>query len=272
MKIILVATDFSASAHNASLYALSLAKEIDARIILFNAYKVPQPAPSVNVGISSYDIMMQTDRKLLDEADILDQSGKIIEIVCDEGIAEEAIVNIAHEKKVDLIVCGMNGENKNLKRIFGTTASALAKISKVPVIIIPENAEFKKTDVLVFATENIEKEILARLKELARSLHSKMYRIKIVRNETVFQENGEHVILKGQPGSSNMPERSTTLEYFVDDDITSSLNEFINLKHADMVAMIPHKHGWLERIFMKSETKEMIFHTHIPLLILPENT
>jgi len=34
--------------------------------------------------------------------------------------------------------------------------------------------------------------------------------------------------------------------------------------------MMPHRHEWLKRIFRKSKTKDMIFHTRVPLLILPE--
>ena len=39
---------------------------------------------------------------------------------------------------------------------------------------------------------------------------------------------------------------------------------------ADMLVMVPHKHEWLERLFKKSETKDMIFHARIPILIIPE--
>ena len=36
--------------------------------------------------------------------------------------------------------------------------------------------------------------------------------------------------------------------------------------------MVPHKHSLLERWFVKSTTRSMIFKTRIPLLILPEVT
>jgi len=61
----------------------------------------------------------------------------------------------------------------------------------------------------------------------------------------------------------------TTFQYPVDTDIRSALNGFIEKHNADMLVMMPHKHEWLERLFRKSETKDMIFHTHIPLLVLP---
>ena len=61
-----------------------------------------------------------------------------------------------------------------------------------------------------------------------------------------------------------------TFEYPLDIDITHALNSFIEKHDADMLVMMPHRHEWLERIFRKSETKDMIFHTHVPVLILPE--
>ena len=37
-----------------------------------------------------------------------------------------------------------------------------------------------------------------------------------------------------------------------------------------MLAIIPHRYKLFERIFHKSISKSLAFHTHIPLLALPE--
>ncbi|MEO6290245.1 MAG: hypothetical protein ABIO76_10005, partial [Ginsengibacter sp.] len=60
-------------------------------------------------------------------------------------------------------------------------------------------------------------------------------------------------------------------EYAIDSDINHALHESITNHNANMLAMVPHKHEWIEKLFKKSETKEMIFHTEVPLLILPES-
>lgn len=43
MKTILIATDFSEASRNASFYGVELPKEINARIILFEAFTIPKP-------------------------------------------------------------------------------------------------------------------------------------------------------------------------------------------------------------------------------------
>lgn len=270
MKTILIATDFSQASRNASLYGVQFARAINANVILFNAYRVPAPAAALSVSISRYDIMMQTDKLLLNEADFLDPKRELIEVICDEGLAEDAILNIANEKMVDFIITGMKGSGKNFKKIFGSTATALAKNTNIPVIIVPEDAGFKNPDVIVFANDsNIDsdKEIPEKLMAINRLFKSKLYVVKVIKNK-----NEEWFKISDTPQEPGKVAHATdtSFEYLVDTDIRHALNEFIQKHHAGMLVMMPHKHEWLERLFIKSETKDMIFHTQIPILVLPE--
>jgi len=265
MKTILIATDFSPASRNASVYGVEFAKAIKAKIILFNAFTVPNPPPSINVSVSRYDIMMQTDRLLLDEANLLDPGRKLIEILCDDGSPTDAIINIANEKKVDFIIVGMKGAGKSLKKIFGSTATALAKNTSIPLIIVPEKAKFKKLDIMVFANDAavLDKGIPKFITEITQVFKSKLYVVRIIKDKKVFKINTPHLLQQA--------DAVTTFEYSVDADISYALNTFIEMNKADMLVMIPHKHLWLKRLFTKSETKDMIFHTHVPLLVLSKN-
>lgn len=271
MKTILIATDFSKASGNASLYGLQLAKAIDANVILFNAYKIPHPPPALNVSISRYDIMKQTEQRLEDEANkIVYIKMPPMKIICDEGPAENAIINLANEKKADFIVVGMKGSGKNFKKIFGSTASSLAKSTNIPVIIVPEDARYTKPAIMVFASDkNIEsvKDIPQHLVAVTQLFKSKLYVVKVIKNknEEWFEVSDTPQELKKVVQISD-----TSFEYPVDTDISHALNEFIKKHNANMLIMTPHKHEWLERLFRKSETKDMIFHTHVPLLVLPE--
>jgi nucleotide-binding universal stress UspA family protein len=263
MKTILIATDFSNASHNASVYGVAFAKAINAKVILFNAFMVPNPAPALNVSISRYDIMMQTDKLLLDDADILDPNRTTIEILCDEGLPADAIVNIANEKKVDFIITGMKGRGESLKKIFGSTSTALAKKTEIPLIVVPEKAKFKKLEIVVFANDSlaIDKGIPKYITEITRLFESKLYVVRVIKNKKIFKVNTPRLL--------QQTEGVTTFEYSTEADISYALNTFIEMNKADMLVMIPHKHIWLKRLFIKSETKDMIFHTHVPLLILP---
>jgi len=145
MKTILIATDFSPASRNASLYGIELAKGLKANIILFNAFDSSvSTSPILNKTKSQYEALMESDKRLLEEAEFLDPEHTIMDVICDEGVAYDSIVDVANEKKVDCIVVGRKGNGSAIKDLFGSTATALTKNSNITVIVVPEKAKFEK--------------------------------------------------------------------------------------------------------------------------------
>jgi nucleotide-binding universal stress UspA family protein len=99
MKTVLIATDFSKTSRNASLYGVEFANALNGRIILLHAYTVPSPIPGINISISRFDLMAQARKRLSDEAARFDNKKNMIETICDEGSAKDVILQIANEKK-----------------------------------------------------------------------------------------------------------------------------------------------------------------------------
>ena len=48
------------------------------------------------------------------------------------------------------------------------------------------------------------------------------------------------------------------------------INDFAHKHDADLIAIIPHRHNLIERLFHRSNSKKIAFHTDLPLLALPE--
>ena len=48
------------------------------------------------------------------------------------------------------------------------------------------------------------------------------------------------------------------------------LDDFAIGNNIDLMAVIPHKHSFLERLIIESTTNKLIFHTHVPLLVMPQ--
>ncbi|MEP7229219.1 MAG: universal stress protein [Ginsengibacter sp.] len=269
MRTILIATDFSDASRNASYYGLALAKEIGANVCLFNSYKLPTPAAGLGVTVSGYDAKMQTDAKLLEEAVKLDLGNKNIQIISDEGNAGEAIIKLANEKKFDFIITGMKGVGKSLKKIFGSTATSLAKHTNLPLIIVPEDAIYTTPEKVVFASDTpvTDYAVPAQLTSILTLFRSKLYVVKVVKDG-----NEERVAIPGSVQKEKVSAAGNEVSFQVKEgtDIRHALSDFIREQYADMLVMMPHKHDWTERLFKKSETANMIFHTKIPLLILPD--
>lgn len=271
MKTILIATDFSSASRNASLYGVALAQLLGAKIILCNAYEIPKQLPSINFGISPLGVMQEIQQKLSDEIKIISQGHDLrIESICDPGPADEIVNRIAQEKHADFIIIGMTGKGKNIKKVFGSNATSLSKNTQVPLLVVPEGATFSKPEKILYASDipldtNIEQ--IDQIKFITDLFGSKLYVVRMVKNtgEEIFERLNPSPMLRKE-----LHILETTFEYPVGTDITNALSQFIEVHDVDILAMMPHKHTWVERLFKKSETKHMIFHTHIPLFVLPE--
>ena len=264
MQTILVATDFSPVSRNASFFAYEFAEALNAKIILFNAYKVPRIPPAFGLSVSSYDTMIKADNRLSDEAELLDPNGKIIDSLCDEGEAGAAILDIANEKNVDCIIIGMKGKNS---KIFGRTATTLALKSNIPVIIVPERKRYTDLETIVFSNtpgSNIEFESIAIIKKIIACFQPELFVTTMIKNDYSWT---------GVPGTRTCLKQTShagkSYESMADSNITNGLNKCTRLYNADMIVVTPHRHTWFETLLNMSERKKMLFQTKIPILIIP---
>jgi K+-sensing histidine kinase KdpD len=51
-------------------------------------------------------------------------------------------------------------------------------------------------------------------------------------------------------------------------DVDQGISEFAEKNNLDLVITLPKKHSFLEKVFEKSHTRDLIHHTNIPLLCL----
>lgn len=269
MKTVLIATDFSEAARNASFYGISLANTLGANVILFHSYNLPAPAAGFGVSVSGYDVKMQTDAKLQQEAAALDPGNKKMQIISEEGAPADTMMKVGVEKKVDFIITGMKGIGKNLKKIFGSTATSLLKNAEIPVIIVPEAAIYCKPEKLVFASDTPieDHNIPEQLTSVVDLLKSTLQVVKVIQEDTT-----ERIALPNSTLTTGDDKNSGLSSFTIikGRSVTEALSDYIEEQRANVLVMLPHKHAWTERLLKKSETKDMLFHTRIPLMILPE--
>ena len=275
MKTILVATDFSTASRHAFLYAIELSKAFNARLILFSAYQqVPVPVDEPALIMAAEDMGTIT-RQLLDEEarhSPYSETEIAIDTRCKEGLAYSSILATAKEQKADLIILGMKSAGKGFKKIFGSTVTALAKKTGVPLIIVPEKTKYTPVDTIAIATDSdltrdADSRLLYSLRYVAERFHSKVYIVRVF--DDSFRDVHEW---------SSHPKKLEGMIRILDpvyeridgNNVPAALNNFIKGYKVNLLAMLPHKHTFLESLFIKSTTASMIFETKIPLLILPE--
>lgn len=152
MTVVLAPIDGSARALRAAPWAARLAGS-EGTVVLFRA--VP-PEPSYAEAIFSFagggreavarirDEWAALARADLEEAAaLIAASGVAIEQAIAEGEPDEAIVNAARERGVDMITMASHGRGAIGRAIFGSVADRVARTATVPVLIlrVPDDTE-----------------------------------------------------------------------------------------------------------------------------------
>lgn len=269
MNTILVPTDYSTSAENATEYAIDLATQLGSKIILFHAYHLPIIAAEVPTPlVFDYEHIEKENLNRIQKAknDIVFKHPTLrIDYELGVGFSGDEIISMAETKKPDLIVMGLRGMSAAEEFLIGSTSATIVRKANCPVLIVPEKARFIKLDTVVFACdyneEFIDEVSWEKVKNFLKKFNSKVYVLTIVKpGELIHQVNASSKI------KYHLDDIQHSLHFLQSDDVTEGIANFSKEKKADMLIMLPKRHNALGRIFHRSNTKKMIFHTDIPVL------
>lgn len=274
MITILVPTDFSKISLNAIDYAVEIAVRTKAKIILFHTYYMPIITSDIMVvpPIDELDNGCADSLKRI-ESNIYKKHGKNIDIefICKYGFPIDEINLFAIEKKVDLIVMGMQGAGYLTEKIIGSITTSLIRKSKCPVLVINRGLKFKPVKKIVLASDFeviADATILKPLKEFVQLFKSQVYVLNVVPElETVPMIGKAAVGIKLEHALEDV---NHSFYFSQNEDVVAGINDFIDEKDADMVVMIPRKHSFLNSVFNEPDTKRIAFHSKVPLLALHE--
>ncbi len=272
MKTILVPTDYSNAAKNAADYAINFAKEIKARVLLFHAYNLPiVPSPDALILVPTAGEWHKENEDLLkiEVARLRKKTTIEIGYKAVMGLAVDEIKE--EEKKADFIIMGITGAGPISEKLLGSITTATLKKVNKPVIVIPENVHYKNPERIVLASDldpvkNIK--ILDKLNMLVEHFKSVIYIVNV-------REKKDELTVANAVAEVQLETKLKDVEHFYyypeNGHPVEGINDFVRMKKADMVAVIPHHYTFVENLFHNSFSKKMAFHTKVPLLVLPND-
>ena len=141
MKTILVPIDFSDVSARVTSTAATIAKALDADLILLH---VAEPEPDF-VGFEAgteivqpnVPLVVRDDTQALDrEKERLAETGVSVTALHVQGPIEEKIMSEAKRLDADMIVLGSHGHGALYHLLVGSVATEVLKKSKVPVLVV----------------------------------------------------------------------------------------------------------------------------------------
>jgi nucleotide-binding universal stress UspA family protein len=269
---ILVPTDFSEVANNALQYAISLSLKIDAEIHLLYVKNVPLVDSSYPDTIyQSYMSEMDDytkDRFAHLKNSTLEMSGVKYITHSAFGFINDEIQEFTNENKIDLIILGTTGASGIQEVLIGSNAASVVAKSEVPVLVIPPMAKFEELKNIVYSSDFNEPEFpaLSRLAYFA-DLYNAEISILHVKSEFDNYFDEEHnffVKNKDQIALNNWK----VVKISETSSVIDSINNYVEKEHPNLLVMAKHNRNFFDRLFHHSLSKQMAYHTKIPLLVL----
>ncbi len=269
MQTILIPTDFSAQAQNAAAHAAELARIFKAKLLLFHAYMLPTPVSEVPYVMVTVDELQKENEQMIKrEAESLNQKyGLEVEWLVRIGIPSDEIKILTEERKIDLVVMGMKGVG-GLDKLIGSTTVNLIRKVKTPVMVIPEEAAFKPIAHITFASDlhfEISTDSFGPLKEIASQFGSSIHIVHVEKDQN---GNAENELDWRNQADSLLQGINHEFVKVSDSNVKHGIVEYMEAHDTDLLVMLAHRHGFIERLFNRSQTAAMAYETRVPMLAL----
>lgn len=290
MKRILLLTDFSKKAEHAAEYALHMACNVKADILLYNAFTTAETISLKEkfnrILDEFFSVEDESMRRIKELAHHLEQKVKenatakykpSIKYMCKAGNVGNlgsTLKKILDDKKIWMIVMGSKGDDCLSNFIFGTNAYSVISNTTCPVLFIPLQAQFKDLKRIAIATDLPCPELspLLFLKDFKNAYNMEIILAHVSVNSTVsaynaYNEEGLVEVF--------MYDITANLEYpkilFSDNKDKDINNEFALKSKIDILGLIHRNDDVFHRLFHSGTTKLLVDSPQLPLLVFPES-
>ncbi len=275
MKTIIVPTDFSPVAINAMKYAVDLALAIDASVMLLHVYQAPVSYNNSDIPLPLMDIgeLEKINKERIDE--LKEQVQRVapdkLTITAEVRLGDltdelKAICAATHPFAV---VMGTKGAGFVERLLVGSSTLSAIRQLTTPVLVVPPGAVFNGIQRIGFACDF--KKIAdtapsAAIKEWVKTLNATLSVLNVDNKKSNIKDTAEQSVLL----YSLLQELRPKYFYIDNPDVEAGINTFAESNNLDLLIVIPRKHRLLDLLFQKSHTKELVFHSRIPILSVHE--
>lgn len=287
MKKILVPVDFSSHTSTVCTFAYEIARKTGGEIRLFHAYfdfmistNTTFPYSFESNEMFNQDMMVKirndakTDMEKLNgefmEKIRRDQAHNIKMVyTLTGGLPEEEILNVSETYDPDLIVMGTRGKGEK-DILTGKVSSKVVQNAKCRILTVPRDANYHGFENILYAIDfndedrrDLEKliDLLSSYKPMIHCLH-----VDIANNDQEMSRKLDQ--LKSYFDLNHQTSR-IRFEVACHENFLECVNNYVKEHKIDLIAVVHRRKSFLKRLFTRDHTRELLFHSDVPLYIFP---
>ena len=280
MRALLFPTDFSDIATNSFVYALHIAKSIDAKIYVLYTYVEPVLSAThagqpeligevyQSIELNQFETYKKKTQGMRKIAEAEDASDVELVFLFEEGPVASVVRKIVDREKIHLVVMGTHGESGFLSKIIGSNTVNVIKNIQNPVLAVPPHAKYQGINRVVFTTLFREKDKPA-LREaiiMARAVNARLDCLNILHNSKIAD-----VLLQTENWRHEFPNED--INYVLLDEVESienTITTYLLENNIDILAVVKRNRSFFDRMFNNSISNNLAFHSKVPILVFHE--
>jgi nucleotide-binding universal stress UspA family protein len=277
MEKILVTTDQSANSKAAIRFAIKLAKQRKAELIILHVYHLLKPFKWSDHAFAEYTDSFR--KKTTEEMsafiagiyhDIHEDEIRYQLVLVSNVDVVDGIMEYANKHSCSYICISTRGAGA-LKKIFGTHTAKLISRSVVPVLCIPSAYHLKELKHILYASDMADYENeLKKVVDFARPIHASVEMMHIsYPYEFAFDKELVEATLQKKTDykvSILIPERD------INHALLEDIDDAIRISKPSLLVLFTHQsRPMFEKLFFPSNAEEYSFYGKIPLLTFNKN-
>lgn len=268
MKKILLPTDFSDNSRHTIEYTARLFGDETVEFVLIHAYHLPAAPALVTSTKLLENIKKDSEKDLKREHEHLSIILKGTDCKLSTSLEQGMILDVLNSKKyknADLIAIGSQGEGAKVEHKIGSNTLSVMKNGHAPVLVIPKDLQFSPIRKIVYGADLgglSDNSVLDPVVELLDKSDA-LLEIAHISNDPSPEKKArmdELIRLFGEDRARS--------KYLNQGNVSEGFEELISETNPDLLVMVNRRKSFFARIFYPSITKQMIFRTSLPILVL----
>ena len=175
----------------------------------------------------------------------------------------------AKKVNADLIIIGITGDGGKIKEnIIGSTAIKVARNTDIPVFIIPDEAKYHPIKKISFACDlnkTEESDLIYVSRYFGKLFGAELETINVEEPGKEFSEEKSKTATAIDKKLETIPHKSV---FITEKNAGKALEDYFTDHPTDLIMINPRKHNLFHNLFSHSISKELAFHSKVPLLCI----
>ncbi|MGN6211787.1 universal stress protein [Parafilimonas sp.] len=268
MKTIIAPTDFSEVSVNAVNYAADMAMALHAQLIIMHVNEYIYAYSEA--GIIDALIDEKTDERLDGlEMQLLKRTANKLSIkkVMSVGRLEKELNKLSEAITPFAVVMGTHNELNTVNRFFLDSRSLnTTKKLRSPVMIIPQHKAWSKITSIAYACDlkDVESIPAEQIKYVQEAFGATLHVVHISKDSNFNSEDVANTMLL----PAGLMVNKTDFNIIEHDDVVKGIEAFADEFKIDLIILQLKEYGFFENLFHVSQSKRMILHPWMPIMVL----